>query len=70
MAYHPPKRPPAKGPELSDKEMAGLHDVANHRVVEPRVLDRLSQLGLIEQKLGSWTTTQDGHIRLMFNSAR
>jgi hypothetical protein len=70
MAYDPPKRPPAKGPDLSDKEMAGLHDIANHRVVEPRVLDRLNQLGLIEQKSGSWATTQAGHIRLMFHPAR
>ena len=70
MAYHPPKRLPAKEPELSDKEMVGLRDVANHRMVEPAVLIKLNKAGLIEQKSGSWATTQAGHIRLMFNSAR
>jgi hypothetical protein len=70
MTNHPPKRPPPKGPELSDKEMTGLRDVADHRVVEPAVLSQLNKVGLIEQRSGTWTTTQAGHIRLMFRSAR
>ena len=69
MAYLPTKRPPPKAPDLSDKEMAGLRDVANHRVVDPTVIGRLNKVGLIEQNSGLWTTTQAGHIRLMFHSA-
>jgi ribosomal protein S19E (S16A) len=70
MPYHPAKRPPAKGPELTDKEMAGLRDVANQRAVEASLLERLNKIGLVEQKSGAWTTTQKGHITLMFASAR
>jgi hypothetical protein len=70
MVYPPPKRQPPKFPALSDSEMAALRDVSNHRTVAAEMLLRLKKLGLIEQKSGVWTTTQDGHIRLMFGSAK
>jgi hypothetical protein len=55
---------------LSDPEMAALRDVSNHRVVGLPMLNRLKKRLLIEQKLGGWTTTQQGHIQLMFRVAR
>ena len=70
MAYHPAKRPPPKAPELSDKELAALRDVAKQGIVEANVLQRLTKLGLVEEKSGTWATTQEGHITLMFASAR
>ena len=59
-----------KGPPLTDKEIKALRDVAQHLVVQPLLLKRLKTLGLIEQKLGGWTTTSQGEIRLMFSAAR
>ena len=70
MVYPRPKSSPPKGPDLSDNEKASLRDVSNHLVVEPPMLDRLKKLGLIEQKSGIWSTTQQGQIRLMFGAAR
>ena len=55
---------------LSETEMAALRDVSNHRVVGLPMLNRLKKLLLIEQKLGGWNTTQQGHIQLMFSVAR
>jgi Mn-dependent DtxR family transcriptional regulator len=34
------------------------------------MLRRLEKLGLVEQKSGVWTTTQQGAILLMFGAAR
>jgi hypothetical protein len=65
-----PRPPPPKNPELHPKEWAGLRDVSNHRVVELPMLNRLKELGLVEQKSGVWATTQQGQIRLLFGSAR
>jgi hypothetical protein len=70
MVYPRPKRQPPKVAARSDREMVALRDVANHRVVDADRLLELKKLGLIEQKSGAWTITQDGHIRLMFGSAR
>jgi ribosomal protein S19E (S16A) len=69
MAIFRPSSPP-KGPELNPKELAGLRDVANHLVVELPTLRQLEKLGFIEQKSGSWSITQQGHIMLMFRAAR
>jgi hypothetical protein len=59
-----------KGPALTDTEIKALREVAEQLVVQPLLLQRLKTLGLIEQKLGKWTTTQQGEIRLMFSAAR
>jgi ribosomal protein S19E (S16A) len=67
---HRVKSTPPKTPGLSDPEMAALRDVSNHRVVEPSAIQRLEKLGLVERKSGTWITTQQGQIRLMFRAAR
>jgi Mn-dependent DtxR family transcriptional regulator len=69
MAYPRPP-PPPKTPELRRSEMVALHSVSKHRVVELAMLRRLEKLGLVEQKSGVWTTTQQGAILLMFGAAR
>jgi hypothetical protein len=60
----------SKGPALTDAEKAALLDVSQHLVVHPLLLQRLKALGLVEQKSGAWTTTQQGQIRVMFGAAR
>jgi hypothetical protein len=69
MKFKPSPYAP-KGPTLTDAEKAALRDVSNHLVVQPLLLQRLKALGLIEQKSGAWTTTQQGQICLLFGSAR
>jgi ribosomal protein S19E (S16A) len=61
---------PSKGPELQAKEVAGLRDVSNHRVVELPVLRQLEKRGFVEQKSGVWSITQQGQITLMFQAAK
>jgi hypothetical protein len=60
----------AKGPALTETEIRALRDVADRVVVPSPLLQRLEALGLIEQKLGAWTTTHQGEIRLLFAGAR
>jgi hypothetical protein len=60
----------SKAPVLTDKELKALRDVAERLVVQPPLLERLKALGLVEQKLGTWITTHQGEIRLMFAGAR
>jgi ribosomal protein S19E (S16A) len=69
MATFRPSSAP-KSPELQPKELAGLRDVGNHRVVELPVLRQLEKLGYVEQKSGAWSITQQGQIVLMFRAAR
>ena len=69
MAIFRPKAPP-KTLELHPKEYSALRDVSKHRAVEPPLLQRLEKLGLVEQKSGVWTQTQQGQILLMFAAAR
>ena len=69
MVY-PGHRSTPKAPPLHPTEWAALRDVANNRVVETLMLNRLKELGLVEQKRGGWTTTQQGKIRLLFGGAR
>jgi hypothetical protein len=59
-----------KGPALNEAEIKALRGVAQNLVVQPLLLQRLKALGLIEQKLGTWTITHQGEIRLMFAGAR
>jgi hypothetical protein len=70
MVFPRPRTVPPKGQELHPKEWAGLRNVSNHLVVELPMLNRLKELGLVEQKSGVWATTQQGQIRLLFGSAR
>ncbi len=69
MAIFRPSSTP-KAPELDPKGLAALHDVSKHLSVEASILRRLEKLGLIEQKSGAWSTTQQGHIFLMFRAAK
>jgi hypothetical protein len=69
MANFRPSSTP-KSPELVPKELAALRDVSRHHSVEVPLLRRLEKLGLIEQKSGAWSTTQQGHILLMFRAAK
>jgi hypothetical protein len=69
MVSFRPSSPP-KPPELEPKQLAALRDVSNHHSVEVPMLRRLEKLGLIEQKSGKWSTTQEGHIFLMFRAAK
>ena len=64
------KARPQKSPALEPKEMAALRAVSKLGLAEPEALKRLKKLGLVEQRLGVWTTTQQGHICLMFAAAR
>lgn len=59
-------RPKPTGPAPSPEEFYALGDIARHRVVPRSMYARLSKLGLIEQKSGSWTLTGEGHIRLAY----
>jgi hypothetical protein len=69
MANFRPASTP-KPPILEPKELAALRDVSRHHSVELPLLRRFEKLGLIEQKSGAWSTTQQGHILLMFRSAK
>jgi hypothetical protein len=55
--------------ELHPKEFAALRDVSKNRVVELPLLARLKKFGLVDQCSGVWSTTQQGHILLMFAAA-
>jgi hypothetical protein len=60
-----------KGPELTPREYRALRDISQHLIVgQPLLLDRLKDLGFVEQKVGDWVLTQNGHIQLMFGAAR
>lgn len=64
-------RPSLQKPHaLTQQEAAALRAVANKGEVRGRMLDRLKALGLIENKNGTWTATQQGYIQLMFAAAR
>jgi hypothetical protein len=69
MATFRPSSTP-KAPELEPKELAALRDVSRHHSAEAPILRRLEKLGFVEQKSGVWSTTQQGHIFLMFRSAK
>jgi ribosomal protein S19E (S16A) len=69
MAKFRPSSSP-KAPELEPKELAALRIVSKHHSVEEPMLRRLEKLGFIEQKSGAWSTTQQGHIFLMFRAAK
>jgi hypothetical protein len=69
MATFRPSSNP-KTSELAPKELAALRDVSRHHSVEAPLLRRLEKLGFIEQKSGVWSTTQQGHIFLMFRAAK
>jgi hypothetical protein len=69
MATFRPSSTP-KAPALEPQELAALRDVSRHHSVEAPLLRRLEKLGFIEQKAGAWSTTQQGHIFLMFRAAK
>jgi hypothetical protein len=69
MANFRPSSTP-KAPELEPKELAALRDVSKHHSVKVPLLRRLEKLGFIDQKSGAWSTTQQGHIYLMFKAAK
>jgi len=50
--------------------MAALRAVSKLGLGDLPALRRLKKLGLVEERLGVWTTTQQGHIYLMFAAAR
>jgi hypothetical protein len=56
--------------ELTETEKVGLRNVANGVPVDAALSRRLKKLGLAEQKENVWTTTQQGHVQLMFQKAR
>jgi hypothetical protein len=56
--------PPGKPLVPTPQDMDALRDVAHHRKVLPQMHRVLKNMGLIEQRLGSWTLTQAGQIRL------
>jgi hypothetical protein len=56
----PPREPLIPSPQ----EMDALRDVAHHRMILPQMHRVLKNMGLIEQRLGDWTLTQDGQMRL------
>jgi|KBSMisStandDraft_5_1062788.scaffolds.fasta_scaffold633844_2 hypothetical protein len=64
------KARPQKTPALEPREMAALRAVSKLGLGDLPALRRLKKLGLVEERLGVWTTTQQGHIYLMFAAAR
>ena len=52
------------------QQMEALRDIANHRKVLPPMYRILSNLGLIEQKLGKWHLTPAGQLRLQHGGGR
>lgn len=64
------KSRPQKSPALEPKELAALRAVSKLGPAELQALQRLKKLGLVEQSLGVWAVTQQGHIYLMFAEAR
>jgi hypothetical protein len=69
MTYHSCRRA-LKGHLLSVEEVVALRNVANRNAVAPPDCRLLKRRGLIEQRLGGWILTQQGHIRLLFCNAR
>ena len=69
MAYHAHRGTPKSRP-LSVEEVVALRNVANHNAVAPPACRLLKGRGLIEQRLGGWILTQQGHIHLLFCNAR
>lgn len=64
------KARPQKSPDLEPREMVALRTISKHGLAEVPALRRLEKLGFVEQRLGVWTMTQQGHIHLMFAAAR
>ncbi len=69
MAYLSHRGAP-RGNPLSVEEVIGLRNVASCNAVAPTACRLLKGRGLIEQRLGGWILTQQGHIRLLFCNAR
>jgi hypothetical protein len=59
-----------KQAELSDREKIALRGIAEGGFIALPLCKRLQKLGLIEKKLDAWAITPQGHIYLMFQSAR
>jgi len=55
---------PGKPLVPTPQEMDALRDVAHHRKVLPQMHRVLKNMGLVEQRLGGWTLTQDGQMQL------
>jgi hypothetical protein len=62
--------PSRKQAELSDREKIALRGIADGGFVPLPLCQRLRKLGLVEKRLDVWSVTPQGHIRLMFQSAR
>jgi hypothetical protein len=60
----------AKGQSLSPDEVIALRSVADRKTAPPLNCRLLKRRGLIEQRLGDWILTQQGHIHLLFCNAR
>jgi hypothetical protein len=59
-----------KQAELSDKEKIALRGIAVGGFIALPMCQRLQKLGLVEKRLDVWAITPQGHIHLMFQSAR
>ena len=69
MAYRSHRHAP-RGHQLSVEEVVALRDVSGHKTVASLNCRLLKRRGLIEQCLGGWKLTQQGHIHLLFCNAR
>jgi hypothetical protein len=69
MPYYS-RRGAHKGHLLSNEEAAALRNVFSRKEVTSANSRYLKKCGLIEQRLGSWILTQQGHIHLLFCNAR
>lgn len=55
---------------LSDREQQALRGIADGASIDLLLGERLQRLGLIAKKHNGWAITEQGHIFLMFQSAR
>lgn len=60
----------AKQTALSDRERQALRYVGDGASIDMVLGRRLQKLGLVEKKGEGWIVTEQGHICLMFQSAR
>jgi hypothetical protein len=61
--------PSFKAVALTDSEKAALNKIANRAPVETQMCKRLKKLGLIQKNEDGWEPSEQGRIRLMFQSA-
>ena len=64
------KSAPQKSSEPEAREVASLREMARGHQLDDQRLSRLQKLRLIEKKSDAWVISSQGHIVLMFASAR